>query len=278
MRQLTLAAVLALAAGTAAFAQAPAPSPNPNARFGAALMGLNSLNTASMVFSGAGTAAVPHASGRAGAPAPVTTFAVAINYSLQAVRVDVTQAGKPKRFSQFLSVDTAWEVRDGRKPTLAPSSVADLQRFIWMTPHGVMRAAQDPESKRVMANETSPDGKPMVSMAFTAGGAKYKAWLNDAAQIERVQTLPGDATLGDTIVEFLFSDYKDSDTSKRPTGPVPGGNAAIYGGIPFPTHIVQKRGGQVVLDVSLTEVHPNAGLYVEVPASIEQALAKSRAH
>jgi len=30
--------------------------------------------------------------------------------------------------------------------------------------------------------------------------------------------------------------------------------------------------------VTLTDVHPNAGLYVEVPDTIEKALAKRRPH
>ncbi len=274
-RQTMLAAVFALCAGTA-FAQAPTAAPNPNARFGQALMGLNSLNTASMVFTGTGIASLGAAPGAAAGP--VTSVTVAINYSLQAVRIDVARPGKPKRLSRFLSVDTAWEVKDGGRAALAPAAVSDLQRFLWMTPHGLMRAAQDPSSQRVMANEAGPDGATMVSMTVTAGGTKYKAWLNDAAQIVRVQTLPGDPALGNSTLEFRFSDYKDSDTSARPTGPVPGGNAAIYGGIPFPTHVVQLRDGKVVLDLTLTEVHPNAGLYVEVPEAIEKALAKSHNH
>lgn len=275
MRPTIFAAVLAFCAGTA-FAQTPAAAPNPNAKFGQALMGLNSLNTASMVFTGSGVASLGASPGTSASP--VTSLTVAINYSLQAVRIDTARTSKPKRLSRFLSVDTAWEVKDGGKPTLAPTAASELQRFLWMTPHGLMRAAQDPDSKRVMANEAGPDGTPMVSMTLTAGGTKYKAWLNDAAQIVRVHTLPGDPVLGNSVVEFRFSDYKDSDTSKRPTGPVPGGNAAIYGGIPFPTHIVQTQDGKVMLDITLTEVHPNAGLYLEVPEAIEKALAKSHSH
>ena len=39
----------------------------------------------------------------------------------------------------------------------------------------------------------------------------------------------------------------------------------------FPSHIVEKIDGQIVLDLTMTEVRPNAGLYVEVPESVQKA-------
>jgi len=50
--------------------------------------------------------------------------------------------------------------------------------------------------------------------------------------------------------EAAFSDYKD------------------FGGVKFPTRIVQTRGRIPVLDVNITEVKPNAAAAIEVPPNI----------
>jgi hypothetical protein len=80
-----------------------------------------------------------------------------------------------------------------------------------------------------------------------------------------VQTATGD-------IEFLYSGYKDVDTITPPAVKPPGGAPA--GGILFPTRIVQKVAGQTVLDVTLTDITPNVGLYLEVPEAVEKAMGK----
>lgn len=261
------AAVLACAAVAAA--QAPPAPPNPNAAFGQALTSLNSLNTASIVYSGLGTAVVPGSKNRT--LQPLTKFTVAINYGMEALRVEVEELDRPKQVTQFLAEGQAWDVID-RKIVPRPDAVTERVRLMFMTPHGVMKAAQEAGAKRAMAVETI-GGKPVTTMVFPAAGSSLKAYLDDQAMITRVHTMAGDAAVGKTVIEFLYSDYKDHDTLKAPAGPKPGGAAAaaIYGGIPFPSHIVQKVDGAVVLDVMLTEVTPNAGLVLEVPPSVERA-------
>lgn len=253
-------------------AGAQTPAPNPNAKFMSALTTINSLNTASIVYSGTGTAAVSTDPKKPSAPAPVSKYTVAINFGMGMSKVDIERASSPKRVTQYFANDVAWDVIDGKKPTANPAAAAERARMMAMTPHGVMRAAFDPTGKRTMATETGPDGKPVAVATFQAAGSTLKAYFDDAAMITKVQTVPGDPVLGNTVVEFLFSDYKDVDTIKPPAVKPPG--AGAYTGIPFPSHIVQKVGGQTVLDLTLTEVKPNAGLYVEVPEAIEKAMTK----
>lgn len=267
IRALLLPALLACA--TLAAAQTPPASPNPNARFVQALTGVNSINTASIVYSGLGTAVVPGAKKRT--LQPVTKFTVAINYGMQALRVDVEEREKPRRVAQFLADGKAWDVVD-RKTVARPDAVAERVRLMFMTPHGVMKAAQDAGSKRVMTNEMI-DGKLVTTMVFPAGGAMLKAYLDDSAMIARVHTMAGDASSGKTVVEFLYTGYKDHDPDKSPK-PAPGSKPAAgppNGGIPFPSRIVQKVDGEVVLDIVLTKVTPNVGLVLEVPPSVERA-------
>jgi glyoxylase-like metal-dependent hydrolase (beta-lactamase superfamily II) len=53
--------------------------------------------------------------------------------------------------------------------------------------------------------------------------------------------------------EANFSDYKD------------------FAGVKFPTHIQQRSAGYPILDVTITDVTPNAAVNIEVPANIRQA-------
>ena len=109
-------------------------------------------------------------------------------------------------------------------------------------------------------------------MSFPAAGSTFKAYLDDAGMITRVHTTGGDASLARAVVEFQYAGYKDHDILKAPASATPGG--APSGGIPFPSHIVQKVNGEVVLDIMLTEVTLNGGLVLEVPPSVNRASRK----
>jgi glyoxylase-like metal-dependent hydrolase (beta-lactamase superfamily II) len=61
------------------------------------------------------------------------------------------------------------------------------------------------------------------------------------------------------LIEAVFSDYKD------------------FGGVKFPTHILQREGGYPVLDLTITDVKPNAAAAIEVPANIRQGKAPAAA-
>ena len=79
--------------------------------------------------------------------------------------------------------------------------------------------------------------------------------LDEHDLVERIETRFDNAVLGDTRFEAVFADYKD------------------FGGVKFPTHIVQREGGYPVLDFAITEVKPNVAAAIEVPASVSQAPA-----
>ena len=70
------------------------------------------------------------------------------------------------------------------------------------------------------------DGKPMTVVSFTAND-KYtvNGYVNQQNLLERVDTWRPDPILGDTLIETTFGNYRD------------------FGGVKFPTTIVQKQGG-----------------------------------
>ena len=72
--------------------------------------------------------------------------------------------------------------------------------------------------------------------------APTSGYINDQNMLERVETKIDNNVLGDIVYETAYSDYKD------------------FGGVKFPTHIVQKQGGYPVLDLTVTDVKPNAAV------------------
>ena len=77
----------------------------------------------------------------------------------------------------------------------------------------------------------------------------------------QVETWIANPVLGDMPVEITYSDYED------------------FGGIKFPTHIVQKQGGQTTLDLTVTNAQanvPNAALQVPGRGAASDAAAGGR--
>jgi hypothetical protein len=199
---------------------------------------------------------------------------VAINYGMEMLSVEVDQREKPHHLGQYFAGGRAWDVVE-KKLVSRPDAVGERHRLSFMTPHGVMKAAQDAGNKRTMANEMV-DGRLTATMVFPAGNAWLKAYFDDKATITRVHTVSKDGSPGKPVFEFLYSDYRNYDNMTPLAGPPPGGaaSAMAYGGIPFPSRIVEKLDGMVILDIGITEVTPNAGLMLEVPPSVERAHKK----
>jgi glyoxylase-like metal-dependent hydrolase (beta-lactamase superfamily II) len=122
---------------------------------------------------------------------------------------------------------------------------------IWLTPQGFVKGAL--ANNATVRTETI-GSKQKTVIAFTAPTkAKFEATLNDQNLIDRIETWLHSPVLGDTMYEAVFFDYKD------------------FGGVKFPTRIVQREGAFPVLDVNIYEVKPNGAVAIEVPANIRQA-------
>jgi glyoxylase-like metal-dependent hydrolase (beta-lactamase superfamily II) len=221
-------------------------------------MGATSLN--SIEYSGSGSA---YAFGQAFAPGErwprfeAKTYAVAVNYQTPAMRVDTVRAqgehpprgggGQPfatdQRTIQVVSGKYAWS-EGGGQPAANPGAVTERLRQVWLTPHGVIKAA--------VASGAKADGNVI---ALTIEGRDVKATLNDQNLVERVEYLTSNSVVGDVPVEITYSGYAD------------------YAGVKFPTRIVEKQDGFETLDVMVRDVKPNAAVSLEVPPAVPQAPA-----
>ena len=226
----------------------------------AAADAMGATNLTSIQFSGSGT---NYAFGQAYTPGgawprfEVKTYTAAVDYKTPAMRLEMLRAqgehppkgggaqpfATDQRTIQVVSGQNAWS-EGGAQP--APNRGAESERLrqIWLTPHGVVKAA--------VASGAQADGN---TINFKAEGRDVKATLNDQNLVERVEYLMTNSVVGDVPVEVTYSDY------------------AKFGDIQFPRHIVEKQDGFPTLDITITDVQPNAAVSLPVPANVASAPA-----
>ena len=138
-----------------------------------------------------------------------------------------------QRNDQFVSGEIAWNVVGGN-PAPGSRFVADRLHQLWITPHGVLKAAQrnNPSLRR------NADGSS--ALAFTQPGRfKAVATISAAGLVTQVDSIYPDPVLGDTAVVTNYSDYRD------------------VAGIKFPSRVRQSAGGLPTLDLGVKDVQLN---------------------
>jgi glyoxylase-like metal-dependent hydrolase (beta-lactamase superfamily II) len=135
--------------------------------------------------------------------------------------------------------------RDDRRPVAA----GRLEQ-ITLTPHGFIKAAI--ANNATVRTETLR-GQNKTMVLFSVPGGKYEGTLGDGYVIERIEGWFGSPVLGDTMIEAIFTEYRDVN------------------GIKFPGHIVQRQGGYPLLDVAVTDVKVNPAITIAVPDNIRNA-------
>ena len=145
----------------------------------------------------------------------------------------------------LLSGDVAWNAAPDGGAAPQPLAVEARQLQLPISPHGFVKAA-------MMATPTiatrTVDGRRLTVVSFMwKGKQRVNGYINAQNLLEKVETWMPDPLLGDTLVENIFSNYRD------------------VAGIKFPGRIVQTQGGFPVLDVTVGDVRANAVAAIEVP-------------
>lgn len=200
------------------------------------------------------------------------SMSVAIDYTTNTFRDERrrTQAENPPLGGGFqplpgellqiwaLSGGYAWDIVG---QAVAPAAVERDMRSavlgrttqIWLTPQGFIKAAQaGAATARV---EMVRGARKTFVTVTTPLMVRLEGVLNEQNLVERIDTWIANPVLGDIKLEANFSNYRD------------------FGGVQFPTRIVQYLAGYPVLDLTVTDVTPNIVVALEVPAAIRQAPA-----
>src|SRR5262245_11038920 len=214
-------------------------------------LGASSLTTLEYVGTGTmfdtGQSAVP---GQRGPQFTLKSFVRSISYETGSVQTDFERTraearggGAPApRQIHLASGDVAWNVV-GDVVSARPEALAERQFQLWSTPQGIIKAA--------MRYNATVEGRT-VSFAVP-GRFSAKATLNDAKLVDKVEALVANPVVGDLPVEIKYADYKD------------------FGGVKFPTKISQSAAGVPALELTVTDVRPNARVDIQVPEPVRQA-------
>ena len=157
-------------------------------------------------------------------------------------------AGEQKSVA-LVSGSYAWN-QAGNQAQPAFGAADERQLQIMLTPHGFIKAA-------MANNATVKNGRGGKVVSFTALG-KYKVSgvIDKANMVTETETWVANPVLGDMPIETMYSNYKD------------------FGGVKFPTAIIQKQGGSPVLNITVSDVKTNvANAALEAPANVRDAKA-----
>jgi glyoxylase-like metal-dependent hydrolase (beta-lactamase superfamily II) len=129
------------------------------------------------------------------------------------------------------------------------------QLEVWMMPQGFLQAAA---KNNATVSTKTVGGKKYQVLTFTGQNkAKVNGYINDQNMVERVETWIDNSVLGDMLFDSTYSGYKD------------------FGGVKFPTKIVQNQGPYPILDLTITDVKPNAPANIQAPNTPPAAAAQT---
>jgi glyoxylase-like metal-dependent hydrolase (beta-lactamase superfamily II) len=190
----------------------------------------------------------------------VTTYSRTIDYPSQCSREEMVRTletppakggGAPFQGEQkqvnLICGPYAWN-QPGSAPIPALATSAERQLQILSTPHGFVKQA-------MVSNATAKKSKSGTEVTISAIG-KYKltGTIDGQGLVTKVETWIPNPVVGDMSVETDYSDYKD------------------YGGVKFPSHMIQKQNGYMVLDINVTGVQANpANAAMEAPDAVKHA-------
>ncbi len=159
-----------------------------------------------------------------------------------------------QRNDQFVSGELAWNVVGGNAAP-GPRFVADRVHQLWITPHGVLKAAA-----RHNASASRAAGGA-AALSFTVPGRlRATALVNAEGQVTQVDSVFPDPVLGDTAAVTTYSDYR------------------TVAGIQFPMRIRQTLGGYPVLDLVVKEVQVNVDTTaLQVPEAARNPVERATA-
>ncbi len=238
-------AVLVLGISLAAFPASLAAQQDARDVLNASANAMGAQNLRTLQYSGSGFSFVFAQAASPGAPWPrfsMKNYVRDIDFTAPASHAQQVRTSVDKRGGGGVGLPTVDQRQD---QFVLPGAPWSQQLDIWITPYGFLQAAMKNQatvtSKRV-------NGKNYELVTFTTEN-KYKVqgYIDDRNMVERVQTWIEQPAIGDMLIEAVYSDYKD------------------FGGLKFPTRIVQSQGGFPVLDLTVADVKPNVPVVIQAP-------------
>jgi glyoxylase-like metal-dependent hydrolase (beta-lactamase superfamily II) len=193
----------------------------------------------------------------------VKNFTALVNYDTASMRVELVResgavmpkgGGAPffgeQRQIQVVSGNYAWNMpvppanaaagAPAPMPQPNPDAAPERMVAVWSTPIGFVKGA--------MANNATTRGN---NVSFTVGGKyKFEGTINGQGHVEKVRTWIDQPIVGDMLIETTYTGYKD------------------FGGVLYPSRIVQTQDGYPALDIAVSAVTANPAVNIDVPENV----------
>jgi glyoxylase-like metal-dependent hydrolase (beta-lactamase superfamily II) len=252
-RRLTLLAALALWSASASLQDA-------SAVLNEAARALGAADLKTVQYSGSGFAYAFAQNYRPDVPYPKfhATYSRSIDYERGVSREETvrTQFESPPRGGGGQPL-----YREARAAAVSGESSGWGGGAVALTPHGFIKAAMGANpaiaSRRV-------GGRDLTVVSFTARNRyRVEGYINAQHLVERIDTWTANPILGDMLIETTFAEYR-----QFALGQAQGGRSdeSKAGGVRFPTRIVQRQGGFPTLEITVSDVRPNAAVDLPAPA------------
>jgi hypothetical protein len=211
-----------------------------------------------------------------GQPCTLANYRASINYWLPGMRAQytcTTADGRTRKGIEVVSGTFAWdedmagaELVAG-KGTATPKPAALNERLIriWSGPQGAAKAAA---AAGANLKVTTENGKTVAAYPIPGvAGAMARATLtngtNDDVPCSSYCAERVEVRQGNVVTEFLYSNYGDLN---EPLNKIDAW---------YPAHIVEKRDGQTMLDLTIVETETgNPYVVMPVPPSVKRAAVR----
>jgi glyoxylase-like metal-dependent hydrolase (beta-lactamase superfamily II) len=191
-------------------------------------------------------------------PFEVRDYVATLDYERGAVhakyhRVQVQEPGRARPHAeaimdQFARDGVSWNVTPqsmGSVATAMPGNLVERNAELWASPQGFIKAALTHGAK------LTPHKGGGAIVAFTLEGKyRYEGVVNGAGQVLRVKSFMDSSVLGDTPIEFIYSNYRD------------------FGGVKFPARIERRVADLPWYELDVSAVRVNVAKPFPVPAVI----------
>jgi len=184
-------------------------------------------------------------------PFDVDGYVATLDYARGAVharyhRVQVQEPGRARppaeaTMDQYSAKDMSWNLTPA--PSAIPTNLAERNAELWASPQGFVKAALAHKARLRMDKEG-------WWARFSIGRYRYEGWFRRDGDVAYVSTWIDSPVLGDTRIEFEYSDYRD------------------FGGVRFPARIQRRVAGLPWYDLRVSAVRANTAAAFEVPPEI----------
>ena len=186
-------------------------------------------------------------------PFDVRDYVATLDYARGAVhakyhRVQVQEPGRARphaeaTMDQFARDGVSWNLTP--QPTAMPGNLVERNAELWASPQGFIKAALTHDAKL-----TPRKGGGAIVEFTLEGKYRYEGEVNGAGHVLRVKSFMDSPVLGDTPIEFIYSDYRNIN------------------GVKFPARIERRVAGLPWYELDVTAVRVNGAAPFLVPAAI----------